>query len=473
MEFTTALICVALTTVALCYGWGMRGTVIGGEKGAMLPGLYLGMLLAWFSGSEIIRENFWFFGAAGLMGMTFGGTEPYGETIGFVLHHGRFDYKPVRGYTGLAFKGALWFAVAAAFIAMSFSAASGLYYKWYDLVIFFVALPLVQEAGYHLFNKPYDKKKGIYPKLFFSLTRREEWGRNVATLIALITLGLIRSDDFMLVMITAGLFSGAVGWVLAIWFFDISNRPLSNGKWLFGKLNELKMIGGWKFMEFTLGAVGGLGISLCYCLNFSMVCERIDAVGQNGGVWQAFEGIDKYAVFAVALCFVGIYLINSVAYFMEKKEKLVNSFVSDLIERPLYNVVPMLLVMLGSGVAARLMTFAMLYLVLAIKCAFERFVNFRFLPAWQTVLSLAAVAAFVGDFYLGGYSFNAVWQLGLAPYFIFECLWVFAPGEVRKITAGAVGAKAKALRFGSLWTVYTFFIVLIVALSVVGFLCFA
>ena len=61
----------------------MRGAVIGGEKGAMLPGAFIGLILAWFSGGGI-RECFWIPAAAGLMGMTFGGIEPYGETIGMV-----------------------------------------------------------------------------------------------------------------------------------------------------------------------------------------------------------------------------------------------------------------------------------------------------------------------------------------------------------------------------------------------------
>lgn len=29
---------LAFSAVSVSYGWGMRGTIIGGEKGAMLPG---------------------------------------------------------------------------------------------------------------------------------------------------------------------------------------------------------------------------------------------------------------------------------------------------------------------------------------------------------------------------------------------------------------------------------------------------
>ncbi len=93
MGIFNAVLCVVLTTLAASYAWGMRGAVIGGEKGAMLPGVFIGTILAWFSGGAI-REDFWIIAAAGLMGMTFGGIETYGETIGMVLHRGRKDYRP-------------------------------------------------------------------------------------------------------------------------------------------------------------------------------------------------------------------------------------------------------------------------------------------------------------------------------------------------------------------------------------------
>ena len=104
-------------------------------KRAMLPGVFVGTILAWFSGGEI-RENFWIIAAAGLMGMTFGGIETYGETIGMVLHRGTSDYKPIKGYTGLAVKGALWFSLCGGFIAFAFSAMSGKVYSTADIIIF-------------------------------------------------------------------------------------------------------------------------------------------------------------------------------------------------------------------------------------------------------------------------------------------------------------------------------------------------
>ena len=262
MDFATGIVFVLVTTFALSYGWGMRGLLVGGEKGAMVPGAMLGIMLAWFSGSEVVRENYWFLTAAGLMAMTFGGTETYGETIGMTLHRERETYNPVKGYGGLALKGALWFSVAAGFVGMTFGAMTGEIYKWYDIVALFVAMPLLQEIGYRIFNTPYDKQAKKFPKIFFSLTRREEWGRNVFVLLEIAVLAAVRGDWLTLIMAAAGAISGAIGWIVAMRFYVLSAYPMKNSKWFFGILSKKKLIEGWKTMEFTLGAFGGLGISL-------------------------------------------------------------------------------------------------------------------------------------------------------------------------------------------------------------------
>ena len=172
MGIAKNLIFIAVTTLAVSYGWGMRGTLIGGEKGAMLPGALLGIMFAWYTGSDIVLSNYWIFAAVGLMAMSYGGIETYGETIGMVLHRDKPDYRPKKGYFGLAFKGSLWFSICAGFLGIALAAMTSEVYKWYDIVIFCALLPLIEEIGYRVFNQPYDEKKKIYPKIFFSLTRR-------------------------------------------------------------------------------------------------------------------------------------------------------------------------------------------------------------------------------------------------------------------------------------------------------------
>jgi len=76
MSFSDAAVFIGLCAVAGSYGWGMRGCKIGGEKGALLPGAFLGLLFAWFAPAEIIRDHFWLITAAGALGWASGGPEP-------------------------------------------------------------------------------------------------------------------------------------------------------------------------------------------------------------------------------------------------------------------------------------------------------------------------------------------------------------------------------------------------------------
>ena len=65
MTVLKMILCCLFVSFAVHYGWKMRGTVVGGEKGAMVPGLFAGLILALFAGGKI-AENFWIPAAAGL-----------------------------------------------------------------------------------------------------------------------------------------------------------------------------------------------------------------------------------------------------------------------------------------------------------------------------------------------------------------------------------------------------------------------
>ncbi len=422
MSISDMIICILFTTFAASYAWGMRGTVIGGEKGAMLPGAFIGIILAWFSDGAI-RGNFWIPAAAGLMGMTFGGTEPYGETIGMVLHRGRPDYNPIKGYFGLAFKGSLWFSICGGFIAISLASMSNSVYSTVDLVVFMLLVPVVQMVGYSIFNKPYDKEKGIYPRIFYSVTRREEWGSNFALLIAMISLAVIKGDDFTLAMIAGGFIFGAVGWFVAMKFYELSAFPMKSGKYILGKLSEKHLVDGWKIMEFTLGAIGGFGLAVTYCVRFEFVEKYNNLIALNG--IRSLPGTAERSVpfLCVALA-LGIVMINFYALMSEKKGKQINSFVCDLIERPLYNVVPMILVLIGSQFAAKYSTFFMLVFVLAVKCVFDRFPESKLLPLAAVILTAVCSVALAGCFYPEYCSpFNII-IIGTLPYLITELICV-------------------------------------------------
>ncbi len=416
MDFTTALICIAATTFAACYGWGMRGAVIGGEKGAMLPGAFIGLILAWFSGGAIM-DFFWIPAAVGAMGMTFGGTETYGETIGMVLHRGRPDHNPKKGYTGLALKGALWFAVCGGFLGLSFAAMTGEIYKVRDFLILFLLVTPILRLGYEIFNKPYDRDKKVFPKIYFSLTRREEWGGNVVLIIALSVTAAIKCDWLTLMMTCFGFVFGAIGWLVAMKGYVLIALPLKSGRYLLEKLNKKGVVDGWKLMEFVLGAFGGFGLSLAFCLGFPKIAEYNEIINRNG--IYSDETVVTVAPYAISLCILGILAINIYQFVCDRKGKKVDYFFWDRIERPLYSVIPMFFVVFGSVFASKVMTVFMLVFGCAMKCAFDRFDGAKLLPLGQAVVGTVCVAVYAGCF-TDLYSPFTIVLVGTVPYMITE-----------------------------------------------------
>ena len=422
MSLFDMIICILFTTFAASYAWGMRGTVIGGEKGAMLPGAFIGLILAWFSGGAI-RENFWILAAAGLMGMTFGGTEPYGETIGMVLHRGRPGYNPVKGYFGLAFKGALWFSICGGFIAISLASMSNSIYKTSDLMIFMILVPVIQQIGYRIFNQPYDKEKGIYPRIFYSLTRREEWGSNLALLIAMIAFAVIKGDDFTLAMIAGGFFFGAVGWFVAMKLYVLSEFPTKNGNYILGKIKEKNLVDGWKIMEFSLGAIGGFGLALTYCIRFDYVEKYNELIALNGRRMLP-EPVEKFMPVLCVAFAIGIVSVNLYAMICERKGKNIDSFRCDIIERVFYNILPMAFVLLGSRFASIYSTVFMLVFALAVKCFFDRFSESKLLPLAGVILTAVCSVAFIACFYPVACTPFYIILIGTVPYLITELICV-------------------------------------------------
>ncbi len=420
MLLKNAILCAVFVIFAAGYGWGMRGTVIGGEKGAMLPGMYIGLLLALFSPSGI-REYFWIPAAAGLIGMTFGGIEPYGDTIQMIIDDIPALHKPVRGYIGLALKGGLWFSVCGGMIGLSFSAMGGKY-KAFELVLFCLLIPVFQSLGYKIFNQPYDKENNIFPKIYFCSESREEWGSNVGILALLCVFSLIKGDNIALTLASSGLLFGAIGWVFAITFYYFTVHPFSNGKYLFGKLYEKHLIDGWKNMEFSLGSIGGLGIFL----GFYSVFDEIESVSLNimqNGLFAPLDGKDGLVIAIMIIFALLLIAVNVYEYVCDGKGIKYNSFHMDLLERPLFNVLPLIFVLLCSLPAARLMTAFMLIFALSLKCCFDRFEKGANSALPFIIFGGCSLAAFILDIVLGGFSPEWLFFVGGLPYVLSEIIW--------------------------------------------------
>ncbi len=382
MSIGQMLFAVILTAVAVSYGWGMRGAVIGGEKGAMLPGALLGLFIAKLSGIPVIEDNAFLFSAAGCLAMGYGGFEPYAQTMEMVIVPKSDIFNPKRGYTGLMLKGANWFGICGALFGISFTAASG-FYGIYEIIAISISIPFIQALGIKLFNKPYNKSENIFPKIYFSRNSREEWGGNLLTLAMLLCVTAIKSDWFSFFFGIIGIISGAIGWAMAIWLYYITVLPLKNGKYIFGNLQKKGYIDNWKIMEFTLGFLGGGGLACYFFARLDFVESLAEAINQNGIFNPLGEHQEAAAwiAFAAAIAMVSQYFIK----------KLQNSRIFELTERAIYFAIILCVILLGSAQMAKLTVFMLILWAVVEKTVFDRLENT--LP--EKIIKIISILIFV------------------------------------------------------------------------------
>lgn len=380
---------IITVSIAVSYGWGMRGMIIGGERGAVLPGALLGMFLALFSGNELIAQNFYVFAAAGALGMAYGGFEPYADTMSYILKHDASDYNPRKGYLGLMLKGANWFGICGAVLGMSFSSVLGRYYSTAGLVIFIALIPVMQAVGIKIFNKPFDRDKKIFPKIYLSHDSREEWGGNLVTLLCLLVFTLVNRDFYAFFFSVVGIFGGAIGWCIAIKLYDFQLHPMKNGKYFFGKTQPV--IDGWKIMEYSLGAFNGL----CFAIYFfatknTMLAERLEL---SGGTLRNSMGDKGSLIFAYVT--VAVIFLTAIQYIDAKPIKKIPFRFFELAERAAMFALPMVGVMLGSSKMSELVAFFMIVCFASEKVIFERSRNIHGTRKLitNTAFGIAAAAA--------------------------------------------------------------------------------
>ena len=129
--------------------------------------------------------------------------------------------------------------------------------------------------------------------------------------------------------------------------------------------------------------------------------------------------MEKILPAVACVCVLAILAINVYQFICDKNSKKLNGFLWDRIERPFYNAVPMLLVLLGSVTAAKIMTVFMLVFVCAAKCVFDRFAQAKNLLVGQIVSLVACAAVFAGCF-ADVYSPFILIVAGIVPYLIAE-----------------------------------------------------
>ena len=500
--FTTenALLFIIVTTLAVSYGWGMRGTLCGGEQGALLPGAFLGFCFALFSPSPVISQNVALFTAIGACGMFCGGDMTYGETLSFCLHksetEGPPDYK--KGMIAVFIKGGLWFSVAAGFLGIGTGVLRGIY-SWQSVLVLMLTMPIVMLIGKWFFNMPIKAKEGIFPAIYFSKTREESWGANLLMLVEMLVYMLIFGDTYSIKLALFGFIGGSFGWMIALTGFSLTGKRFRNGKRLFGKLNENGFIGGWKLMECVLGAVGGLAIAIGAVIcsdEIKNLTSQAPTIAQqkpelfNILIWVMLAG------FAIDLSQHLLRKRPSKSYKEDLESGLISQkeadrceallkdekygttleklsmFYDELSERPFYFYIPMILCLLGSVQAANIISTFMLFIIAAERLVADRFTNVRntkiTLGVIWTIVSLIILS--VGMFVLpDGYSPLAIWLFLCIEYEFFQLTNNFRPSAVMRRIKKCGNFKKYLRSLGSMLTMHIYYFIVLGFLIYTGF----
>ena len=429
MSALSILLAVLFAGLAVSYGWGIRGFVIGGEKGALLPGALMGIAVAFFAMGDAGKDLWMFFAAAGALTMFYGGTETYAQTMSYLLSRdkeGPYYNQLKKGVTGIFLKGGLWFAIPGFVLALLPSALDRRFNIW-EIVLLFAIFPVASLAGTKIFNVPYNKAEKIFPKLYFSLDRREEWGSNVMIILVLTVFSFVKKDFYALGAGFTGFIVGGAGFLLGLVLYDIERR---HGDKIFGKrLHGGGFIDGWKIMEHAFGAFAGGGLMLY----FALTSKHFSAITENAEITSLTLGNDKYICAAVCL---GLLCLSAVQYplssYLEKKGKAIDINVFEQLERPMWSAVPLIFIFLGSPSAAAFGTFGTLSYALCEKCSLEWYEKSEYKKILRLPFKLMWVVLPVWFFFnIGNISLSDTMLLYTLGYTGACALYSFGPDRIK------------------------------------------
>lgn len=363
MDIFSIIFFIVFSTVAVSYGWGMRGTIIGGEKGAMLPGAFMGLLMAFFSGSEVLASSPWILAGVGALGMYCGGNMTYGDTLHLTMCEENPPHFAKNMFGGIFLRGGIWFGIFGGYVSMFISAISGFYHLW-QILAFFCMLPLYAFSFYLLLNKPFDPSENKFPKFYFSIKRKETWGGLLGMLIEIIVMSVIFKDWSTVAMTGGAFLSGAVGWTIAQLLQIRARLPGKKGKRLFERLNQKNKVSAWKIMECFLGAFGGMGCAITFILAKPLFGDKLAVIDTNGFYSYISDSKITYLLFVIYLF---ILAVDCIQYFIIPKEtdgykKYMR--ICNQTEFAVYCIIPLLLSMIGSHLVSATIAFPVIILVL-------------------------------------------------------------------------------------------------------------
>ncbi|MFZ5926074.1 MAG: hypothetical protein ACOYX1_01380 [Acidobacteriota bacterium] len=231
---------LALPALAMSLGWGLRGFIGGGPLGAMIPGAMIGLAAAALLRQE--RQAAWL-AACGAVGFGLGGQMTYGQTVGLSLQPETFWWAML----GFALKGGAWGLGGGAVLGAGLLRGRD---GWHDRRFLWGLAGMLAAtwAGWRLVNAP----KLVYFSDPLNKPREEVW----AGLLAGVLVFLICAAHGPLLR---------VAWRFALWAGagGALGFPLGAALQVWGRgLEGWRWLDWWKGMEFTLGALLGLGVGI-------------------------------------------------------------------------------------------------------------------------------------------------------------------------------------------------------------------
>jgi len=277
------LVRVLTPALAMWLGWGIRGQ-IGHEPGAMIPGSLAGLALALDASDPEIRRRAGLLGATGAMGMSFGGTETYAQTIGLTQGTTR-DETYWWGMLGLAIKGGAWIGLAGTYLGM---AAGDRDYSPLELLGLTGAMTALWHLGVETINRPHEPPDRM-PRWYFSggpahsPPRPEVWAGQWFALLGLLTYAMLKGDRAAAITGAYGILGGAAGFsgsqAIQAW---LHKKSFVRGDGLWRYLDV------WKVMETTYGAIAGAYLGAGMMMAESVVSPL--APRKPAPLWQAMLG---------------------------------------------------------------------------------------------------------------------------------------------------------------------------------------